>query len=302
MSAVVGRMPERWADARAYSWASMLHAVEHGTLHARWTSPSSERDKDDDNRWYGGLVLKQAIDLAHGRGDVWPEGRATIEQIAREQAARIIRARTSSRSYLMDTTGQFFDVPTVVEGRPESWARQYNTTRGERHTIRLVVDTNVSAGVPTADIEARMTAIAACVLTLQAQSTPVEVIALHQSMPAAEDGKADPASYCIAVHANEPGRPIDINRLVAMAHPSWLRRLMFRLEEQTTHDAVLARWHGSYGMPERLTDACVRSVWGKNALHVPTDILGNSILATIEKLQALIKARTGRKGRDDGNA
>ena len=290
-------MGERWADARAYTWASMLNALDHGTVNPDWSNPSSARAGNDRNS--GGFSLAQSIDLAHGRGNLWPEGRATIEEIAREQAAKIIRARRKSRAFLMDTTGQFFDVPSVIEGRPESWCRPYLTTHGERHTIRLIIDTNVSWSVTPEALQERMTAVAACVITLQAQGTPVEVIALHQSMPAQRDGANDPASYCYAVHANEPGRPIDVNRLVAMAHASWLRRLMFRIEEQTTHDAVRVRWNGSYGMPKKLTDDCVRSVWGANALHIPTDILQGTMLATIEKIQGLIRARLGRKGRDD---
>lgn len=298
MSTQVARMRDMWNDARAYSWESFLHTLDHGTINPAWRNVLSSADHGSWLERCDGFTYTQARDLAHGR-NVWPDGRREVETIAREQASKIIRARRPGLDYLMDTTGQFFDVPSVVENRPESWLRPIVSDRGDRITIRFVVDVGVSAGVSPALVRQRSAAIAACVLTLQAQGAPVEVIAITE-----ENGSGDAAaSYGMAVHMNEPGRPIDVARLTALAHPTFLRRLMFRLQEVTPVAEHAARWgNGTYGYPRVIDRASIDHCWGKQAVFIPSDLMLASLERTIEAINGLIRARIGRKGTDDVEA
>lgn len=299
MSAQVGRMRDRWTDARAYSWATMLHALEHGVA-THWPSNQQNSMEAGTDTWRGGITWSDCRALCAGRGNVWPEGRREIETIAREQASKIIRARRPGLDYLMDTTGQWFDVPSVIEGRPECWARPIVSDRGDRLTIRLLVDVGVSANVPAEQVQTRMAAIAACVLTLQAQGTPVEVIAVLNHKTAESD--PTPSSWGLAIHVNESGRPIDVARLVAMAHASFLRRAMFRLIELTPVAESAAANVSGYGTPGSLTDALATATWGKQSILIPTNVGHGGIVAAIQTIQTLIKARIGRKGSDDAEA
>jgi len=277
-----------WADFRHYSWERLTHALTSevsGDFRTRcaalYTEPRRTWDLD--------MGYSGAVDLTMGRTK-WKAGQRSIEQTAREQAAKAIQTR-AFYDYAYDTTGAFFDMPAVIEGRPECWLAPTPNGAGERGLVRMIVDLGTSAHVRAAVIEARMCAIAAACLVIEANGNPIEVIAIDSQGFGA-------LPYCNAVQVNNAGEPIDSQRLVAMAHPAFLRRVMFRLQELTPRADVSAEYEFGYGSALALTPAVVSQTWGDRCVYIPS-LYNGDVAPTCASLLALVKQRLGVDCTDD---
>ncbi len=283
-----------WADHRTYSWVAMLDALRSETP-AHW--PLADQASHDTSRgytdhdWAYGLDYEQATRLAAGL-DTWTEGQASIEQQAREQAGKHVLQRPFF-DYGYDVTGADYDVGAVLEGRPECWLMPQASNVGDPGLIRLVVDSATASGIPASDIEARMSAVAAAALVLEALGNPVEVLAIHHS------GEGTATGWCTEVRVNSAGEPIDTQRLVALAHPAFHRRCRFRLLELTPSAEVAHDYIGCYARPKALSESQVRELYGDRAVYIPPVKADSGIIPTCEALLALVKARVGVKGADD---
>jgi hypothetical protein len=101
------------------------------------------------------------------------------------------------------------------------------------------------------------------------------------------------------VKVNNAGEPIDTQRLIAMAHPAWFRRISFRLLELTNVESVRARHQYTYGHSQGIPAEQVAAHWGSRAVYIPPCYATTQENPTVEKLLALVKQRDGVKGTDD---
>lgn len=280
-----------WADHRTYTWSSMLDALATArpTTWGDYTASDNVDGSHSAPSWAGTLTYEDACALVSGRR-TWQEGQASIEEQAREQAGKHVLKRPFF-DYGYDVTGAFFDVASVLEGRPECWLNPEPSMQGDPGVIRLVVDCFTSAGVSAEIMQARMCAVSAAALTLEAMGNPIEVIAVYPSHKDAE-------GFCIEVKVNNAGEPIDTQRLVAMAHPAWFRRINFRLLELTPIESV-AQYHAhTYGQSQGVPAEHVTLNWGARAVYIPPCHYNAQMNPTVEKLLTLVK-QGNVKGTDD---
>lgn len=282
-----------FADERRYSWVGMHDALETGEAHPAWGLQAS-KDYAASAQWDCGFGWDRALALARGE-EHWPEGEREIEELAREQAGKYILKRPL-QEYYPDVTGAYYDMASVCTGRPDCWLAPMPDPAGsELGLIRLVVDLGASAGVDAAVIIERTRAVMACALTLEYTSAAVEVILANTSW----DSDNDAASYCQTIQVNNAGEPIDTRRLIAAAHPSFLRRVIFRLIELTPVEATAKRYSSGYGHVSTLPPDTLRAMFGERVVYIPPARLGQPLTPTVEALMALVKQRLGCIGTDD---
>lgn len=282
-----------WADRRHHmTWTAMLDAVRHGET-PQWSGHFASTDYEPSKHWDLGMGYDGALALASGQGE-WKEGREKIETTAREQAERFVLKR-GFIDYGYDVTGEYFDVPAVIEGRPECWLTPVHAGMGAPALVRLVLDLGTSAGVSAQTMRDRMIAVSAAVLTLEACGNPVEVIAVSSTT-----GDVYPdATFCISFQVCAPGEPVDVSRIVALAHPAFFRRCVFRLIEQTTSARCFQVYSSSYGYPDRLNETQLAHEFGSHVVYIPPCRLGNEVQPTTEALLRMVKQRAGIIGADD---
>lgn len=279
-----------WSDRRHYTWPELLTAVAHGDT-PHWASKRQSESTTSSKSWDLGLGFDGALSLARGATE-WPEGKATIEAIAREQAERFI-AKRPFLDYGFDTTGEFFDVPSVIEGRPECWLRQEYSNTGAAALVRLVVDLGTSGSVPAHVIRDRMTAVCAAALTLEACGNPVEIVACDSS-------QEKTGGYLLSYQVATPGDSLDLTRLVALAHPAFFRRVVFRLIEQTPSPDVHAKHQYGYGeCPRAIPNDVLAHEFGTHIVYIPPCPYDTQDLMTAEALLRIVKQRAGVVGSDD---
>lgn len=281
-----------WSDRRHYGWSAFLSALHHGEPSA-WTAAGNTETSTAEppsKRWDLGIGYEGAVSLVSGSTE-WREGKRQIEDIAREQAERFI-AKRPFFDYAYETTGEFFDVPSVLEGRPECWLRPMASHTGSHALCKLVVDLGTSGGVSAQTMRERMTAVCAAVLTLEACGNPVELVACSSSQ---ERNGGYLLSYTLA----EPGTPIDVARIVALAHPGFFRRAVFRMIELTPSADVARVQRWQYGeCPNPLPEDVQRDAFGDRIVYVPPCDLFSQNNPTAAALLRMVKVRMGLAGDD----
>lgn len=252
---------------------------------------SSSNAEGRTKSWDLGIGYDGALDLAHGK-PLWKAGRKAIETNAREQAGRWIVKR-KSLDYVFANEGEMFDVPSVIQGLPEPWLLSTLGQTGQPHAMKIVIATGASSGVAAEQLADRMTNISAAILVLQALGAPVEVVGtvLHGIGTAEQN-------FLYTVQACEAGDYIDTSRLVAMAHPAFMRRLGFRLLEQSAHPKL--HYVSGYGSPIAYSEAQVKELWGDNAVYLPPVYAGD-MAPTVEALLRIVCAKAGIVGIDDAD-
>lgn len=278
-----------WDHRIHHSWPSMLDAVAHGET-PNWLGTLQSRDASHGHSWTLGMDFDAALRLVQGF-DTWDEGRRDIEEQAREQAERFVCKR-GFIDYGFDNTGEFFDMPSVIEGRPECWLRPEYSNAGSPALVRLVIDLGTSGGVSAETIKSRMTSICAAALTLEACGNPVEVIGCSASQGI--------GSYLISYQVSTAGMPLDVQRLVALAHPAFFRRIVFRMIEQTSAPIVYEQHAHGYGeCPRSIPDDVLAHEFGTHVVYVPPCDVYTQSAPTVERLLEMVKMRAGVVASDD---
>lgn len=281
-----------WSDRRHYTWPGFLTALHHDEPTV-WTARGNSEASittEATNRWDLSLGYDKAIRLVSGL-DTWRDGKRQIEDIAREQAERFI-AKRPFYDYGYDTTGEFFDVPSVLEGRPECWLRPQASHTGSHALVRLVIDLGTSASVSAQTIRERMVAVCAAALTLEACGNPTEVIACSSSQELE-------GWYLLSYTLAEPGTPIDVSRVTALAHPAFFRRAVFRIIELTKSPDV-ARVHNYYygECPRPIPEPDLVDAFGDRIVYIPPCDAFSQNVPTAAKLLEMVKVRMGMAGDD----
>jgi hypothetical protein len=152
-------------------------------------------------------------------------------------------------TFPMDLSGDVVDVGTFLTGEPECMiAPVMVPTPGTGRVVRIVVPTAVSASVSADTVRARGAAIVALVDVLARCGNRLEV----WSWSGVSHGSRGRTSTAVLVQAAD--QPLDMGRIMfALAHPAWLRRIMFGVWENPANGntpAIVTERGSGYGTPE----------------------------------------------------
>jgi len=190
----------QYADCTALSRA--LRAMDPETLH----------DNDPKGSFYGGS-LDDALRLADaGAPDLVAASDAMMKRIE-----DLVGVDTSARRSMPAVTGGAPVVPAYLAGQPMAM-RQRRTFRDASNPIAVIVNAGASAGVKPRTIQRRGAAVLALTRLLSA-SRPVQLYMMA--------GHSDNGAHALTLVRIET-EPLDVARAAfCMAHPAFLRRLMF---------------------------------------------------------------------------
>lgn len=154
--------------------------------------------------------------------------------------------------------GDVADVARVLAGDADCWSRR--TRAAKRRTFRLAINTAVSAGCD-ANVFARIAA-ATCAIAdaLSRRGYGVELTPIRHDM----DKSLRLFTFAPVKRADEP---LDVDRVLSLGSPAFLRRVGFALENATGTDFGWGR--GSPRHPDRALlaafgfDYCFGTAWGK---------------------------------------
>lgn len=200
------------------------------------TSEQSHRDDADTVR-FSGATWNETVTMArHG----WPEGAKRAKGLL-EHLEMPLHENVHSGTY-HDVTGSYVDVGEYVQGVPECMVEFKEDTRPARFA-RVLVSASYSGGFSTKQMINRGVAIAAAIDALESQGVRCDVEVI---MPCG--GYPDGLSV-ITLPVKQATDPMNLDTLIfAVAHPSYLRRLVFAVME-CQDEAYRLRFSvgGSYG-------------------------------------------------------
>lgn len=160
--------------------------------------------------------------------------------------------------YIADTTGLFFDVARVLTGEPECWYREpYDKTKNPRVTVPIMGNYRGTFDARDAIKNASKTIALIKAMEDKGIEVAVEMCFLSQW---AEDAKPYRDSF-VSVAVKNFDETFNWNKLSAMLHPSFFRRLIFRERELQFPDGLDA--YGS--TPKNFADVIVG---GENLLQL----------------------------------
>ncbi len=129
-------------------------------------------------------------------------------------------------SYLPDVEGLFFDVAKVIEGEPECWYREpWDKTRKPRLSVPIMGSYNYK--FKKEDAITNATKIIALVKALEDNGFEVEMTMIFIADHATTTNKT--MFHSVMIKNYDEG--FNWNKLSAMLHPSFFRRIIFRDKE-----------------------------------------------------------------------
>lgn len=238
------------------SWGSYLDYVQNAPANVAPANRSS-RERGADS-WTGNADWSKAVKLAT---EGWTEGEARVAKLSRHLEARVLH-RIVREDINYDVEGMQFDTARYLEGEPEHWIKNEESTTltdaGSKH-VKLVVNISASSGVSGDVITGRGAAIAALVELLEYADHHVElwVFDAAQRAPTRGDGSNDRPIHVVAIRVKAFDQPVDMGRIAfACAHPAMLRRFAFSAME-CAHPSIVeyVTHRHSYGMPSEARNA-----------------------------------------------
>lgn len=159
--------------------------------------------------------------------------------------------------------GIMFDVGSFCAGAPDCWLTEEPRIVDGLGNRVLVMNVHVtaSASVSTSTISARGGAIVATVQALELAGYSVEVNAVHRVSIVNEHdryGRRSTTNWGQETHIRlkASDQPINLEELAfVIAHPSMLRRILFRTIERCQSRKLCKKLHSSYGYPSDVAEA-----------------------------------------------
>lgn len=201
------------------SLGTMLHYVATEPVKCTHRLASEQEESSYRSSWSGAATFTEAVNLAKLG---WIDKANDIQSIS----APIIDKLTSlieKHSITYDVEGIGIDVARYLDGEPECWQKWESETvegHGTKH-IKILFNVGVSAGISTEVITAKGSAIVALIEALEYSGCRVQ-LTVTMSYGAWE--------FYTTIKSSD--QPLDLPRVAyALAHPSMLRRIVFRLLE-----------------------------------------------------------------------
>lgn len=130
---------------------------------------------------------------------------------------------TLPQGYVADVVGLFFDVSKVIDGEPEAWLRE-PWDKEKKPRIKVPISGSYNANVDKETIIKNASKIIALIKALEDNNFEVEAIMVFPASDSCTSGKHANSSVIIKGFDEN----FNWNKLSAMLHPSFFRRLMFR--------------------------------------------------------------------------
>lgn len=178
--------------------------------------------KTDDPDWSGSKSFEEAMKMLE---DPDPE----IIQKVNEKAKKAHLDYMSKEKAMFDVsraeTGEYIDVGLFMQGEPESFYQARDEFIPDK-VLHLNVVSNYSAGVQSSEIIEALINLSAAILVLETKGYRVGINVVWTA-----DYCRDDFSYFINHELKSPRGPLNIPKLVAVTHPSFFRRGIFRVQE-----------------------------------------------------------------------
>lgn len=255
-----GVLPDR---AAWYSWREYLDAVGEDVAdegsHVGGILATRNQSVNGTASFTQSESFGEAMELArHGWGDMADEI-AGFSRTVRESAIRDV---SSNRVEFAFGRGGVPNVTRFLQGRDDCYRRAVfvSAPRAGR-VIRLAVPIAASAFVRGASLVWRGAAYIAFSDLCAAAGLGVEVWAIDGVMAQNAGPHRDQlTTTCHAVRVAESSEPLDMARIAfALAHPSMLRRVTFRVSERYSA-ATQAKLGRGYGVPHLNAAAVERTI------------------------------------------
>jgi hypothetical protein len=225
------------------TWGDYLRHLETAPTCAGPASCSSKRADLSTIEFTGTNSWEDAMRLAHNG---WREGAERAAAITRRLEARIIH-RIVRDDYTFDVEGLAFHLDRYLAGEPEHFIRiDESTVQGTDRHVRIAVNNAISCGVKPEAVITRGAILTALVELLEYAGMGVELWLVDA---AAKSSSETRPVFVYSVKLKAYDQPLDPPRIAfALAHPSSLRRLGFRMLE-TSHESMSGLVNHCYGYP-----------------------------------------------------
>jgi len=223
------------------------------TCREAWTDSDGELSSEDGALSFTGtLNFEHALQLAR---EGWPEGLVEFDDKMREVAPHV-EAAGREPAIDFDRAGYAPNVAMFCAGDPACMYTQGESYQGTTPIVRVLLNITVSGMIPASILANRGAALAAVIEYMESAGFSVEVT-LYQGAEAEGWRKKGGTNQRVRVlhehfiPVKRAGEFIEPDRFAFMlAHPSVLRRFIFRLDEMCAESGPHMR--NGYGTP---TDA-----------------------------------------------
>lgn len=206
--------------------------------HGGYDAPVSDDRSPSTTRWARSASLDEALRLAKSG---WPEGLRKVRKVKDDLDRSIGELVGIEASY--QVAGDEVDVGVTLSGEPENMI-EYALVNVDKPVVRFVVGLAASASVKPEEYYNRGAAVCAVIDHLESEGIRCEVVLKIDVI----SGYAITNNFHEVVELKRASEPLDIDKLAfALAHPSTLRRLYFRIAESRSVEEYKARGGGSYG-------------------------------------------------------
>ena len=228
----------------------MTHLEKTKDMVTNQTTQSGNAD------FYGTENFDEALEILKNGSEEIKEGLKKQVKIAMDLLQKELN--TEPEGYVADVQGLFFDVAKVIEGEPEAWYRDpWDKVKKPRLSIPLVGSYNAGFRVETAIKNS--SEIIALVKALEDNGFECEIAMIFPA-DNAETGTGKGAYQEVMVKNFDES--FNWNKLSAMLHPSFFRRMIFR-DLEVALPKTLA---GGYGRTTRDTMKAFKG--GENFLNI----------------------------------
>lgn len=239
-----GEVHVRWLEGMGEAIWHMQHAREQQAA----SDMSSASLREDDPEWYGTATIEEAIGLARFG---WEEGR---RQLLR-QAGRVAVDKLVGRRLTVDPvpsySGDEVDIDNFLTGRPDHMVEYPLRYDAGGKQAAVLMNCSMAARVSVERIMRRGAAVLAAIEALRAEGYSLGLTMAEASRGGCADTIVE--YYIPVVH---PGGFLDMDTAAfCVAHPSFLRRLIFALNEHEParlRRTMGFRSGGGYGWPARI--------------------------------------------------
>lgn len=183
---------------------------------------------EDRNDFTHTKTLTEAIDLCQNG---WPEGRQKIKDALADLDEDGVANLGSQVNYDFDVSGDEPDVDRYLAGEPESMIDYFIKPNSKGRNVKLIVSAAQPAFIHADKITRRGVAIAAALESVALAGFGIELEMAERTTSSEYTGTA--AEYRIPVV--KAGDYLNLDSLAfALLHPSFLRRMIFALNENET--------------------------------------------------------------------
>lgn len=251
------------------TWSEFVNEIR--CMRTDWHSTTSTRLESKGGDWFATENYEQAVNLAlYG----WPEGRDLMTTVADELRGVEINVE-SVRKELRDVCGMVPIVPVALAGDPANMLNIEDVEVPSK-ILRVVVAVGDTASTSAETIMRRGGAILSYIDALENAGWRCELVGRWRSI--SMNGKK---LFQADVTMKAAHEPLDIDRAAfAFAHPSMLRRLMFRMMESFPElESDFNIGYGA-GYDAEVTDADIwvgRKVGQKSTPQASVDAIGHAI-------------------------